>query len=199
MSELDAWSSKPQLVGTRLHVPTLKTKVWQFSLNIILYFTLGNTLNFCGLSGNYQLPVVLLYAAMFSTLLLHNKCCKRFQHTNRLKSFLLTSLFLIKLAFSSYLLYKLIFFADYHIPHHLSAISQTLITICMDAFFVYIFGKSALNTYSLSSIWNLNPTVISKPLFCAGLSLGSIQIMWLLSNIISGFVYGTVNVKDVNI
>ena len=128
----------PQFVGTRQHVPTLKTKVWQFSLNFMLFFTLLNTLIFSGGTRNHymQLCVGLLYAGMCSTLLLHNKCCKRFQHTNRLKSSLLTFLFLIKLAFNS--IYMHVYsspYFDYHIPFHNVLASQTSITICMDAFF----------------------------------------------------------------
>ena len=131
----------PQFVGTRQHVPTLKTKVWQFSLNFMLFFTLLNTLIFSGGTRNHymQLCVGLLYAGMCSTLLLHNKCCKRFQHTNRLKSSLLTFLFLIKLAFNSIYMHVYISpYFDYHIPFHNVLASQTSITICMDAFFVYI-------------------------------------------------------------
>ena len=185
----------PQLVGTRQHVPTLKTKVWQFSLNSILFFTLVNTLNFIGISRNHnmQLCVVLLYAGMCSTLLLHNKCCKKFKHTNRLKSSLLTFLFLIKLAFDSLYMYLRIYaispFFDYHIPFHIELVIQPPFIICMDAFFVYIFGKSALQTYSLSSIWNLEPTIISKPLFCTGLFLSSLNIVDNIYYVIALFVY----------
>ena len=182
----------PQLVGTRQYVPTLKTKVWQFSLNFMLFFNLLNTLTFSAVFGNNYviLCVVLLYAGMCSTLLLHNKCCKNFKHTNRLKSSLLTFLFLIKLAFDSHFMYIISSFYDYlYIPILTVGFSQRLITICMDAFFVYIFGKSALKSYSISSIWNLDTSIISKPLFCIGLFLASLNIVNVLSSNISIFVY----------
>ena len=35
----------PQLVGNRQYVSTLKTKVWQFALNLTLFFSLIFTLN----------------------------------------------------------------------------------------------------------------------------------------------------------
>ena len=182
----------PQFVGTRQHVQTLKTKMWQFSLNSMLFFTLLNTLIFSGGTRNHymQLCVGLLYAGMCITLLLHNKYCKRFKHTNRLKSSLLTFLFLMKLSFNSLYMHDYISpYFDYHIPFHNVLVSQTSITICMDAFFAYIFGKSALNTYSLSSIWNLDPTIISKPLFCTGPFLASFYIVWILFYTISNIVY----------
>ena len=184
----------PQLVGTRQYVPTLKTKVWQFALNIMLFFTLLNTVQFSGLTRNhyFHIFVVVLYAGMCSTLLLHNNVCKKFKHTNRLKSCLLTFLFLIKIAFTSLSMYvpPISDFFEYpNIPFLISLFIQTLFTICMDAFFVYIFGKSALNTYSSSSIWNNDPAIISKPLFYTSIFLASFQILLLLLFIMIALVY----------
>ena len=180
----------PQLIGTRQYVPTIKTKVWQFSLNTMLFFSLLNTLYFRTYNDVYFEFVVLLYAGMCSTLLLHNNVCKKFKHTNRLKSCLLTFLFLIKLVFGSlqlsiYLKYNTL---DFNLMGIFYVILPN-ITICMDAFFAYTIGKSALKSYSLSSIWNLDPTIISKPLLCTGYFLASLNIVDVLSYLIIIFMY----------
>ena len=186
----------PQLIGTRQYVPTLKTKVWQFSLNYTLFSTLLNTLTMSASPEKHPFLkfVILLYAGMCSTMLLHNNWCKTFRYTNRLKSCLLTLLFLIKLVLDSLFLYVMIHFGLYfHIPIwrpiHIQTIIQVISSICTDTFFVFLFGKSALNAYSLSSIWNLEPTIISKPLFCAGLFLASFYIACHFSYYISSFMY----------
>ena len=135
--------------------------------------------------------MVLLYAGMCSTLLLPNNVCKTFKHTNRLKSCLLTILFLIKLFFDSLALYGFLYMG-YSLSFVIGIIQgliQVITTICMDAFFAYIFGKSALKSYSISSIWNLDPTLISKPLLCTGLFVASLNIVDILFYLISSFLY----------
>ena len=186
----------PQVVGTRQHVPTLKTKVWQFCLNTIIFFSLKNTLNFSGYRKNYYvlLSFVLLYAGLCSILLLHNNRCKKFNQINRLKSSLLTFLFLIKLGFDSFYLYGASYSDSFYPTYYMTTcyimnVIHSIVTICMDAFFAYIFGKSALKSYSISSIWNLDPTIISKPLLCTGLFVSSLNIVDILFNLISSFVY----------
>ena len=187
----------PQVVGNRQYVPTLKTKVWQFCLNFILFLSLIFTLSFSGSTRNHyiQLFVVLLYAGMCSTLVLHTNCCKKF-NPNRLKSCLLTLLFLAKLIFVSLLLcvfvYTLYKWGTFDNPHPFLIMAYCilpLIIICTDAFFVYIFGKSAMKKHSISSIWNMDPAIISKPLFCTCIFLASLFIVWSLSFVICAYMY----------
>ena len=188
----------PQIVGNRQYVPTLKTKVWQFCLNTILFNSLMLTLMKSGITRNHyiQLFVVLLYAGMCSTLLLHTNCCKKF-NPNRLKSCLLILLFLAKLIFVSLLLcaFVYIFYTqglldiDNLHPINIIYCNLPLILICTDTFFVYIFGKSAMKKHSISSIWNMDPAIISKPLFCTCIFLASLFIVWALSYAICAFMY----------
>ena len=189
----------PQAVGNRQYVPSLKTKVWQFCLYFILFNSLMLTL---WLSGNtriqyLQLFLVLLYAGMCSTLFLHNNFCKKF-NPNRLKSCLLTFLFFVKFIFMSLLLCVFVYtvysigFLDIDNLHPVPIMTICImpsITICTDAFFVHIFAKSALKKHSINSIWNMEPAIISKPLFCTGIFLFSCLIVWLLSFILCSFVY----------
>ena len=184
----------PQAVGNRQYVPSLKTKVWQFCLYFILFNSLMLTL---WLSGNtriqyLQLFLVLLYAGMCSTLFLHNNFCKKFD-PNRLKSCLLSLLFLVKFIFMSLFLCAAVYllgFENLHTTNIGYSLASSII-ICTDAFFVYIFGKLALKKHSISSIWNMDPAIISKPLFCTCIFLASFFIVFLLSFIISGFMYQT--------
>ena len=71
----------PQLVGTRQHVSTLKTKVWQFCLNTSLFLSLEYALagpDVSGVTGIYLYALV-LYAGLCSTFFLHNKWCRKFK------------------------------------------------------------------------------------------------------------------------
>ena len=187
----------PQVVGNRQYVPTLKTKVWQRYLNTTLFNSLFFTLALIGTTRNtyMQLFVVSLYAAICSTLVLHNNYCKNF-NPNRLKSCLLTLLFLVK--FILMIIFLCGFFYTVYIQGNLDIeilspvpiflLISTSITVCMDAFFVYIFGKSALKKHSISSIWNMEPTIISKPLFCTCIFLSGCAFVSTLYLIISDFV-----------
>ena len=187
----------PQAVGNRQYVPTVKTKVWQFCLNYIFFASLMVTLMFSGNSRNQyiQLFVVLLYAGMCSTLFLHNNLCKKF-NPNRLKSCLLTLLFLIKFILMSLFLFVAVYsiyiegIDNIDIPGPvMSFCILPVIIICMDAFFVYIFRKSALRKHSISLIWNMDSAIISKPLFCTCIFLFSSHVVFILSFLIVGFVY----------
>ena len=97
----------PQLVGNRQNVSTLKTKVWQFSLNITLFLSLLETLTISFKSRKYYVifSVVMLYACMASTVLLYKNSSKKLKQIERLKSCLISSLFLVQLVFSSFILY----------------------------------------------------------------------------------------------
>ena len=189
----------PQVLGNRQYVPSLKTIVWQVCLNKILFLSLIFHLWLSGNLRNHyiQLFVVLLYAGMCSTLLLHTNCCKFF-NPNRLKSCLLTLLFLANLIFMSLslcvivcILYTLglLDIDNLHPVPIITFCIQPLILICTDAFFVYIFGKSAWKKHSISSIWNMDPAIISKPLFCTCIFLAIIFIVFGLSFTIFGFMY----------
>ena len=189
----------PQIVGNRQYVPSLKTKVWQSCLNFNLFNSLIVTLWTSGTTRNHyiQLFIVLLYAGMCSTLLLHTNCCKFF-NPNRLKSCLLTLLFLAKFTSVSIFLCANVYtfyakgYFDNDTLHPIEILGwclQPLIMVCTDAFFVYIFGKSALKNHSISSIWNMDPDTISKPLFCTCIFPASLFTLYLLSFIIFGFMY----------
>ena len=179
----------PQLVGTREYVPTLKTKVWQFCLNFNLFITLMFLFWWLGLENHYvKLFIALLYSGMCSTLLLHTNCCKFF-NPNRLKSCLLTLLFLVKFILMIISLCATIYLYIQGTLLDIESLNPVLIfqwilssiTICMDAFFVYIFGKSAFKKHSISSIWSMELAIISKPLFCSCIFLSSCSfVSWAL-------------------
>ena len=187
----------PQLVGKRQYVSTLKTKVWQFALNLILVLSLLNTLTASFHSRNYGyyyviLFVVLLFACMASTFMLNKNCCKKFEQTERLKLYLLCLLFIVKNAFDCYVLYALVYLGHLT-PVYVLLVIQASITICMDIFFAYIFGKSAFKMHSISSIWNMEPTIISKPCFFTGFLLAIFPIVYMLSSIIKGQLISKAN------
>ena len=180
----------PQVVGNRQYVPTLKTKVWQLSLNINLFTTLIVTLNLSGATRNHyiQLFVVVLSAGICSILVLNTNYCKNL-NPNRLKSCLLTLLFLVKFILMIISLCATIYLYIQGTPLDIESLNPVLIfqwilssiTICMDAFFVYIFGKSAFKKHSISSIWSMELAIISKPLFCSCIFLSSCSfVSWAL-------------------
>ena len=80
----------PQLLGNRQYVSTLKTKVWQFALNWILFFSLIFTLNVIHMNSSergyfYNIFVLLLYVFIGSTFLSNKNCCKKLEQTKTLK------------------------------------------------------------------------------------------------------------------
>ena len=61
----------------------------------------------------------------------------------------------------------------------------SLIIVCSDIFLVYLFSKSAFKMHSISSVWNMDPTIISKPCFLTGLLLAIFNIVYMLFTLIS--------------
>ena len=128
-------------------------------------------------------------------MVLHTNYCKKF-NPNMLKSCLLSLLFLVKFIFMIIFLCAFIYIVyiqgslDIEIlsPVPIFLLISSSITICTDAFFVYVFGKSALKKHSISSIWNMEPAIISTQLFCTCIFLSSCFFVSALYLIISDLV-----------
>ena len=205
----------PQLVGSRQYVSTLKTKVWQFALNLILFFSLIFTLNVIHINSSapfeqgyfHNIFISLLYLCIGSTFLSSKNCFKKFEQTKTLKLCLLSLLFLVKIAFDCLLLYKIqhlyklirFYFSVDYIPLFILTPIQHCIIICNDAFLAYIFGKSALKMHSISSIWNMEPTIVSKPVFYTCLFLAVCTVVWKFCLHIVMLCMSRIHIKDVNI
>ena len=186
----------PQVLGVRQFATTSRPRWWAGNLTGLLFITLMITLNTTGFSRDYyvQVYVLLLDVAICSIFSLHKNCFKKFKQIERLKSCLLSSLFLVKLATDIFFLYKIVNYGsfDYHIPVNVFLVIEMFIVIFIDAFFAYIFGKSFLKSYSISSIWKYDPDIISKQLYWTLFFLTHFWLMWLLSFSFTQFVYSKI-------
>ena len=136
--------------------------------------------------NNYtKYRVASLYACMASTFLLNKSFCK-FKQSERLKLCLLSILFIVKIGYCIYCIYYIFNSGAlaYHTPSMYVITIHFFLFLFTNTFVAYILGKSALKMHSLSSIWNLDLTIISKPCFFTAILLAIINFIFLLSTFI---------------